>query len=63
MGSGNEIKPNDISFKAIKEDDTMMYEELTLKEYESKIINHFMCNAIAYYRLGICSSQNRQLSR
>lgn len=42
MGSGDEIKPEDISFKAIKEEDTMLYEELTLKEYESKIINHFM---------------------
>ncbi len=42
MGSGNEIKPEDISFKTIKQEDTMMYDELTLKDYESKIINHFM---------------------
>ena len=42
MGTGNEIQSEDITFKAIKDDDTMMYEELTLKEYESKIINHFM---------------------
>ena len=42
MGSGEEIKADDISFKAIKEEDSMMYEELTLKDYESKIINHFM---------------------
>jgi DNA-binding NtrC family response regulator len=42
MGSGSEIMPEDISFKAIKEEDTMMYEELTLKAYESRIINHFM---------------------
>lgn len=42
MGTGDEIKPEDISFKAIKEDDTIVFEELSLKEYESKIINHFM---------------------
>lgn len=42
MGSGDEIRPEDISFKAIKNDESMMYEELTLKDYESKIINHFM---------------------
>ena len=42
MGSGREIQPEDISFKAIKEDDAMLYEELSLKDYESKIINHFM---------------------
>ena len=42
MGSGEEIKAEDISFKTIKEEDSMMYEELTLKDYESKIINHFM---------------------
>lgn len=42
MGSGNEIQAEDISFKAIKEEDTIVYEELTLKEYEEKIIDHFM---------------------
>ncbi|MCF6359454.1 MAG: sigma-54 dependent transcriptional regulator [Cyclobacteriaceae bacterium] len=42
MGSGKEIKADDISFKAIKEDGKIIFEELTLKEYESKIINHFM---------------------
>ena len=42
MGSGNEIKADDISFKAIKEEDTIVYEELTLKEYEERIIDHFM---------------------
>lgn len=42
MGSGGEIQPEDISFKAIKEEDAMMYEELSLKDYEGKIINHFM---------------------
>lgn len=42
MGTGNEIKSEDISFKAIKEDDAITFEELTLKEFESKIINHFL---------------------
>ena len=42
MGSGNEIKAEDISFKTIKEEDAIVYEELTLKEYEEKIIDHFM---------------------
>ena len=42
MGSGNEITPADISFKTIKEEDALMYEELALKEYEYRIIIHFM---------------------
>lgn len=42
MGSGSEIQPGDISFKAVKEDEAIVYEELTLKEYEFKIIEHFM---------------------
>lgn len=42
MGSGSEIKAEDISFKTIKEEDAIVYEELTLKEYEEKIIDHFM---------------------
>ncbi len=42
MGSGEEISGEDISFKAIKEDGKLMFEELTLKEYEHRIINHFM---------------------
>lgn len=42
MGSGDEIKAEDILFKTIKEEVTLMYDELTLKDYENKIINHFM---------------------
>ena len=42
MGSDEEIQPEDISFKAIKEEDTILYEELTLREYEDRIIAHFM---------------------
>jgi len=42
MGSGDKIMANDISFKAIKEDGKITFEELTLKEFETKIINHFL---------------------
>ncbi len=42
MGSGEEIREEDISFKAIKEDGKILFKELTLKEYESRIINYFM---------------------
>jgi DNA-binding NtrC family response regulator len=42
MGSGKAIKAEDIFFKEIKEDSKIIFKELTLKEYESKIINHFM---------------------
>ncbi len=42
MGSGEEIREEDISFKAIKENGKILFEELTLKEYESRIINYFM---------------------
>ncbi len=42
MSSGEEILEEEISLKAIKEDGELMFEELTLKEYERKIINHFM---------------------
>ncbi len=42
MGSGEEIQPQDISFKTLKEEDSLIYEELTLKEYEQRIINHFL---------------------
>lgn len=42
MSTSEAVQPEDISFKAIKEDDSIIFEELTLKEYEDKIINHFM---------------------
>ncbi len=42
MGTGDEISAEDITFKTIKEDGNFTFEELTLKEYENRIINHFM---------------------
>ena len=42
MSNGNEVLASDITFKSIKEEDNLTFEELTLKEYEFNIIKHFM---------------------
>jgi DNA-binding NtrC family response regulator len=36
------IEPSDISFKSIRQEETIAFEELTMKEYEYKVIHHFM---------------------
>ena len=42
MSSGDLIEPVDISFKTIRQEETIAYEELTMQDYEYKIIQHFM---------------------
>ena len=42
MCSDNIIEPSDITFKSVRQDQSFTYEELTMKEYEFKIIRHFM---------------------
>lgn len=42
MSTNSIIEPNDISFKSIRQEEAITYEELTMKDYEQKIIQHFM---------------------
>ena len=42
MSIDNVIKPADISFKSIRQEEAITYEELTMKDYEYKIVEHFM---------------------
>ena len=42
MSTGGVIEPTDISFKSIRQEEAITYEDLTMKDYEYKIIQHFM---------------------
>lgn len=42
MSNDTEIQPDDINFTSINEEDKFTYEELTLKEYNRKIIDFFL---------------------
>ena len=42
MCSNNTITDEDIVFKGIKQEENLMYENLTLKQFEEKIIDHYL---------------------
>ncbi|MBS0001109.1 MAG: sigma-54-dependent Fis family transcriptional regulator [Cyclobacteriaceae bacterium] len=42
MGNNVEIKAEDINFPSMRSEDKFTYEELTLKEYNHRIIDHFL---------------------
>ena len=42
MCTDNVMRPEDITFKSIREEESFSYEELTMREYEFKVIQHFM---------------------
>lgn len=42
MSTDNSITPADITFKIIRQEESFSYEEFTMREYEFKVIQHFM---------------------
>ena len=42
MCTNNTITPDNIDFKSVRQEDSITYENLTLKEYESRIIDHYL---------------------
>ena len=42
MCTNNTITADNIDFKSVKQEDSITYENLTLKEYESRIIDHYL---------------------
>ncbi len=42
MSSGDQIMAEDISFKSVKENGEIIFDEVSLKEFEGRIINHFL---------------------